>query len=113
MARKSYDRMYREYDVKEYDNKRDNKVEEKKEEVVPEPVIEEKKEEDVKEESKPSFTGTVIGGASLNVRRNPNGDVITSIANGSQVVIVDDSNPDWYKIESPVNGFVMKKFIKA
>ena len=109
MARKSYDLMYREYDVKEYDIKRDKKVEEIKKEVeVPEKVV-----EDVKEEVKQPRTGTVCGGANLNVRKSPNGDVITSIQDGSQVTIVDDSNPDWYKIDSPINGYVMKQFIKA
>lgn len=109
MARKSYDRMYREYDVKEYENK----VEEPKEEPVKikEEKIPEEKKEDVKEEKKPSFIGTVNGG-SLNVRRNPNGDIVTSIKEGTQVVIVDESNPEWFKIESPEKGYVMKKFIR-
>lgn len=104
MARKSYDRMYREYDVKEFENKAEEPIKE---------IIPEKKEEDVKvEEKKPSFIGTVIGGASLNVRNKPNGDVVTSIKEGTQVVIVDESDTDWYKIESP-EGYVMKKFVKA
>lgn len=105
MARKtSYDRMYREYDIKEFEKNitEPPKKEEVKEDVIPE----------VKEEKKPSFIGTVIGGASLNVRKNPNGDIITSIKEGTQIVIVDESNTDWYKIESP-EGYVMKKFVKA
>lgn len=105
MARKSYDRMYREYDVKEFENKIDTPKEEVVEEKVPEV------KEDVKEQKNPSFIGTVIGG-SLNVRKNPNGDIITSIKEGTQVVIVDESNPEWYKIESPEKGYVMKRFVR-
>lgn len=112
MARKtSYNRMYREYDVKEFEK---NITEPPKKEEVKEDVIPEVKEDvipEVKEEKKPSFIGTVIGGASLNVRKNPNGDIITSIKEGTQIVIVDESNTDWYKIESP-EGYVMKKFVK-
>lgn len=107
MARKSYDRMYREYDVKNYEKN----VEPPKEEVKEEEIIPEEVKEDVKEEKKPTITGTVIGGASLNVRNNPNGDIVTSIKEGTLVTIVDESNQDWYKIESP-EGYVMKKFIK-
>lgn len=106
MARKNYDRMYREYDVKEYENSVVKKVEEPTEEKIPEV-----KKEDVKEKQNPSYIGTVFGGASLNVRKNPNGDIITSIKEGTQVVIVDDTNPEWYKIESPEKGYVMKKFV--
>lgn len=106
MARRSYDRMYREMDAKDYEKS----IETPKEEVVEEKVPETK--EDVKEQKNPSFIGTVIGG-SLNVRKAPNGDIITSIKEGTQVVIVDESNPEWYKIESPEKGYVMKKFVKA
>ena len=107
MARKSYDRMYREYDVKEFDNK----VVAPKEEAVEK--IPEKEDVKVEEKKSPSFIGTVIGGANLNVRNNPNGDIVSSIKEGAQVVIVDESNQDWYKIESPEKGYVMKKFVKA
>ncbi len=107
MTRKSYDRMYREMDAKDYEKSIETPV---TEEVVEEKIPEIK--EEVKEEKKPSFIGTVIGGASLNVRKNPNGDIITSIKEGTQIVIVDESNTDWYKIESP-EGYVMKKFVKA
>lgn len=112
MAKKtSYDRMYREYDVKNYENNVDTKIEEPME-IVPE--IKEEIKEDIKVEKKiPSFIGTVIGGGNLNVRRSPGGDVITSIKEGTQITIIDESNTDWYKIESPVKGYVMKKFVKA
>ena len=110
MARKSYDRMYREYDVKEFEKNLDTPKEEVKEE-IPEKK-EDVKEEKVEEKKPSSFTGTVIGGASLNVRNKPNGEVVSSVKEGTQIVIVDDSNPDWYKIESP-EGYVMKKFVRA
>ena len=68
--------------------------------------------EDVKENKSQSFIGTITGGASLNVRKHPNGDIVTSLKEGTQVVIVDESNPEWYKIESPEKGYVMKKFVR-
>ena len=110
MPRKNYDRMYKSYVEPVKENvKEEEIIPEAKEEIV---NVEPKKE--VKEEKESSsFIGTVIGGASLNVRKNPNGEIITSIKNGAQVVIVDDSNPEWYKIESPEKGYVMKKFVQA
>ena len=106
MARRSYDRMYKEMDAKDYEKS----IETPKEEVIEEKIPETK--EDVKGLKNPSFIGTVIGG-SLNVRKSPNGDIVTSIKEGTQVIIVDESNPEWYKIESPEKGYVMKKFVKA
>ena len=109
MARKSYDRMYREYDRNEFEK---NNEEPKKEVELKEEIPEEKEEDVVKEEKKAtSITGTVIGGASLNVRNKPNGDVINSIKEGTNITIVDESNPEWFKIESP-EGYVMKKFVR-
>jgi len=108
MSRKSYDKMY----------------EEKKKEAAPaeEPVIEsaeaEVKEEVVEEpkvaEDIPAtrpFMATVTGGLNLNVRKTPNGDIIAVIPEGAQVRVLDDSDPKWYRIESP-EGYVMKDFIK-
>lgn len=107
MARKNYDKMF----------------EEKKTEAAPaeEPVIEEAVasvpdvpvEESKKAESpitKP-FMGEVIGGLNLNVRKTPNGEIFTTLSEGAQVKVLDNSVPEWYKIESP-DGFVMKRFIK-
>ena len=105
MARKSYDRMYREMDAKDYEKSIETPIEEVKE-VIPEV------KEDVKEEKVPSFIGTVIGGANLNVRNKPDGDIVTSLKEGTQVVIVGEDS-DWYKIESPSKGYVMKKFVKV
>ena len=104
MARRSYDRMYKEMDAKDYEKSIESPKEEVKEEVIPET-------KDVKEEKKPSsFIGTVIGG-SLNVRNVPNGDIVTSLKEGTKVAIVDESDAEWYKIETPEKGYVMKKFI--
>lgn len=97
MARRSYDRMYKEY-------------EEKEPEILP---VEEKQEEvkdEIKIEKKTSNVGIVIGGKNLNVREKPDGDVINSLPDGSKINITDDSNPEWYKIEP--KGYVMKKFVK-
>ena len=105
MARRSYDRMYKEMDAKDYEKSIESPKEEVKEEIIPE-------KKDIKEEKKsPSFIGTVTGG-SLNVRKSPNGDIVTSIKEGTQVIIVDESDADWYKIESPEKGYVMKKFVR-
>lgn len=103
-TRRSYDRMYKEYDVKEYENK--NEVEEKEEISLPE-----KKTEG---EKKAYRHGQVIGGRSLNVRRQPkpDGEIVSTIKDGTKVVIVDESNTDWYKIDSP-DGYVMKKFVQV
>lgn len=106
MARRSYDRMYKNYDQME-----EVKLPEK-EEKVEEPVKEEKKvEEPVKQ--RPVVRGKVIGGLSLNVRNQPStmGTIVSSLKNGEKVVIVDESYADWYKIQSP-EGFVMRKFIE-
>ena len=102
-----------------------NKMYEENLEAAPaeEPVVEsataEEAEEIVKEPKKVAddipatkpFMGTVTGGLNLNVRKTPNGEVVHVIPEGAQVRVLDDSNHDWYKIESP-EGFVMKKFIK-
>lgn len=110
MPRRSYDQMY------------NNKKEEK--EVIIEPlekVVEEKVEpvadtvrEEVKKEAKTkkSYKGKVIGGRRLNVRQNPNGNIVDSLADGEIVTIVDDSDQEWYKIKSP-EGFVKKEFIQV
>lgn len=110
MPRRSYDQMY------------NNKKEEK--EVIIEPlekVVEEKVEpvadtvrEEVKKEAKTkkSYKGKVIGGRRLNVRQNPNGNIVDSLADGEIVTIVDDSDQEWYKIKSP-EGFVKKEFVQV
>lgn len=94
MARRDYSQMYKSY-------------EEKKREVpVEKEIVEEKKEE-----VKTFFNGTVIGGKNLNVREKPNGDVIDSLPDGTTIQIMEDSNPEWYKVKEP-KGYVMRKFIK-
>lgn len=102
MSRRNYDKMY----------------EEKNTAPVEEPIVEEAPaSEEVVEEKKPAksvkvpFMGTVTGGLSLNVRKDPNGKIISSLADGAQVRVLNADDPDWYQIEY-LNGFVMKKFIK-
>ena len=102
MARRNYDQMYNGFE-EEFEKKEPVKIEEEKK-----PAVEEKAE--VKKPT--SYVGTVTGGLTLNVRKQPNGEVIDSIKDGSQIIIVDDTNPDWYKIKSP-EGYVMKKFVKV
>ena len=109
MARRSYDRMYKSYDPREDQTFEDKK--EKKETIKEEVKIEEKKVEEPKKTS--LIRGKVIGGLSLNVRKQPStvGEIIGSLKDGEKVIIVDDSYADWYKIQSP-EGFVMRKFVK-
>ena len=107
MARRSYDRMYKNHDELE-----DVKIPSVEEVKVEETIKEEKKVEEPKKET--SFIrGKVVGGLSLNVRRQPStvGEIIGSLKDGDKIVIVDDSYADWYKIMSP-EGFVMRKFVQ-
>ena len=102
MARRSYDRMYKNRDKREND-----KVvsEEKTEEIsLPKDEVEKKTPE----------TGKVIGGLNLNVRQEPsaNGKIITTIRDGARVEIVEIVNEEWYHIASP-NGYVMKKYVQV
>ena len=101
--RKNYNKMY------------DNKSEEPAvmTEVTPDEVIETTIEDIVKENKskKVPSQGKVIGG-SLNVRIKPNGSIKTVILEGSIVKIIEEDG-DWYKISSPTDGYVMKKFIEV
>ncbi len=94
MARRDYSQMYKSYEEKE------------REVPVEKEIVEEKKEE-----AKTFFNGTVIGGKNLNVREKPDGNVIDSLPNGTTIQIMEDSNPEWYKVKEP-KGYVMRKFIK-
>lgn len=109
MARRSYDRMYKSYDPREDQTFEDKK--EKKETIKEDVKIEEKKVEEPKKTS--IIRGKVIGGLSLNVRKQPStvGEIVSSLKDGEKVIIVDDSYADWYKIQSP-EGFVMRKFVE-
>ena len=103
MARRSYDRMYKNEELEE--NKIENvEIEEKKEEIsLPQKEVEKKAME----------TGRVIGGLNLNVRNVPeaNGDVIDTVRDGASVDIIETVNEEWYHIASP-NGYVMKKYVQ-
>lgn len=107
MARKSYDKIY---DEKHEAAPAEEPIVESAEaetKEVPEEKVVEKKETAI---TKP-FMGIVTGGFSLNVRKTPNGEIVTTIPEGANVRVLDNSNDGWYKIESP-SGFVMKKYIK-
>ena len=98
-------------------------VEEVKEETVeetevPEPVEEVKDEEPapVIEEApkKASDIYVVAKTSKLNVRKNPNGEVVNILNEGTQVVVDPNfEDNDWYKIKEPTNGYVMKKYIQV
>lgn len=107
MARRSYDRMYRNAEIEEDKIAKVTEEEPKKveEDSLPEVNIE--------AEKKTNYTGKVIGGLNLNVRKEPssNGEIIDTVKDGETVEIEEDVNDEWYHITSP-NGYVMKRFIK-
>ena len=106
MARRSYDRMYKNYDPREDQKFEDIKVEEKKEDVS----LPQKKEV----EQKALQAGRVIGGLNLNVRKKPEayGEIVSTVRDGAAVQIIETVNEEWYHIASP-NGYVMKKYVQV
>ena len=106
MARRSYDRMYKNYEKEEIKKVDEPKVEEKVEEIsLPQ----------VKEvEQKAMQTGRVIGGLNLNVRKRPEayGEIIGTVRDGAAVQIIEIANEEWYHIASP-NGYVMRKYVQT
>ena len=97
MAKKSYDKMYQSSIPEEAAP-------------VEEPVVEEAPKKTTKKAKVP-YMGKVVGGLNLNVRKTPAGSIIGSLSDGAQVRVLNDDDPEWYKIESPA-GFVMKKFVE-
>lgn len=105
MARRSYDRMYKNYETEENKKAEEPKVEQKTEEIS----LPQKKEV----EQKTMQAGKVIGGLNLNVRKKPEayGEIIGTVRDGAAVQIIEIANEDWYHIASP-NGYVMRKYIE-
>ena len=73
-------------------------------------------EADAEEKTVSETVGTVIECETLRVRKKPSldGEILTTIHKGSQVVIdLDKSTKDFYKINyvAGVEGYCMKKFI--
>lgn len=104
MARRSYDRMYKNYDPREDQKFEDVKIEEKKEDVsLPQKEVEQKALQ----------AGRVIGGLNLNVRKKPEayGEIVSTVRDGAAVQIIETVNEEWYHIASP-NGYVMKKYVQ-
>ena len=108
MARRSYDRMYKNIDAEE--NNRIAKIVEEKEEKIEDVSLPQEQEV----EKKTRQTGRVIGGLSLNVRKKPqaNGEIINTVRDGATVEIIETVNEEWYHITSP-NGYVMKKYVQV
>jgi len=108
--RKNYNQMYKE----------ENDVRDEKELAAPvleEPaekkILDDVKEEDVMEKVEKvkkakKKEGVVVGGT-LNIRKNPNGDIIGSYLSGEVIQILED-NGEWLKTDK---GYVMKKFIEV
>ena len=108
MARRSYDRMYKNYYAEE--NNKIAKVVEEKEEKIEDVSLPQKKEA----EKKTMQAGKVIGGLNLNVRKEPkaNGEIIGTVRDGAAVQIIEIVNEEWYHIASP-SGYVMKKYVQV
>ncbi len=113
--RRNYNQYYRDDSYEE--NKKP--VEEEKTDLEEQEVVEKVEEPvkaEVKEEKKVIMIelrkGRVVGGANLNVREkaSTDGKIIEQLRIGQSVMIVDDTNKDWYKLQS--GGYVMKKFIE-
>lgn len=70
---------------------------------------------DFKEEKiKKTKEGKVIGGIQLNVRETPGGTIKTTIQDGTKVTIKSSFRDDeWFQITTPVEGYVMRKFIEV
>lgn len=108
MARRSYDRMYKNYDAEE--NNKIAKVVEEKEEKIEDVSLPRKNEV----EKKTLQAGKVIGGLNLNVRKQPstNGEIVGTVRDGAAVQIIEIVNEEWYHIASP-SGYVMKKYVQV
>jgi len=108
MAKNNYNKMYKENNIPE-----EVLNEHFETEITPEDVIEKTVKDVVEEKPKnfKPFMGEVIGNLSLNVRKQPGGEIYKSIPDGAQVRVIEVVDDNWYKIESPV-GYVMSKFIK-
>jgi len=50
--------------------------------------------------------------ANLNVRDNPNGNKISSLAKGTQVTVTE-INGDWSRISNPVQGWVSSSYLSS
>lgn len=114
--KKDYSKMYEKKNTAPVDTKNEDQevveavIEEEKEESKHEEVIKEEPRKDEKI-TKP-FMVEITGNLNLNVRKNPMGDIITSLAPGAQARVLEASEDgEWYQIESP-KGFIMKKFTK-
>ena len=110
MARRSYDRMYKNYDAEEGNKIAKVTTAEKKEEKTEDVSLPQTKEA----EKKTLQAGKVIGGLNLNVRKEPkaNGEIIGTVRDGAAVQIIEVVNEEWYHIASP-SGYVMKKYVQV
>ena len=113
MAKRNYNKMYEENQEAAPAEEPIVEPAEAEPEVVEAPKKPKKEKKEVADDipSIKPFMGIVTGGLNLNVRKTPNGEIVAVIPEGAQVRVLDDSNEDWYKIESP-KGYVMKKYIE-
>lgn len=58
--------------------------------------------------------GKVIDADLLNVRKEPDGDILATIPGGTELTIdAEFKNKNWLKVKAPTAGYVMKKFVKV
>lgn len=94
------------------------KQDRKKNEEVVETVAEEKIQEEITEDSEPTFVeyiGHVANAEQVYMREAPSkeSESITIVNEGTELLILDDSDEEWYKACNPsgVEGYIMKKFV--
>lgn len=81
-----------------------------------EPIIEEAVEEVVEETPVEPEYGYVTGCPMLNVRSQPNGDIVSIVKSGSKLMIDrSKSTNEWFSVctEDGIEGFCMKKYVNA
>lgn len=94
------------------------KQDRKKNEKAVEMEAEKKVQEEVKEGPKPTFLeyiGWVANAEQVYMREAPSkeSESITIVDEGAELMILDDSNEEWYKACNPsgIEGYIMKKFV--
>lgn len=98
--KKNYNQMYKEEnDTRDKEEMKESKLYEEEEKPV----------EEKKPARKPRKKEGVVVGGTLNIRNNPNGDIVGRLPSGEVIEILEEKD-GWYKIDK---GFVMTKFVEV
>lgn len=119
----NYNKAYKNNDYKHdrpsYEKKDDDQIKQNIEDLnedngVEQEVIEQKNEA-VEENHKPTYIGIVANAQKVYMRSEATkySEPVEIMDEGSEVEIIEDSNPDWYKVcnSAGVEGFIMKEFV--